>query len=80
MAVLPDEQEIAFPIHGNHGDAGFMVDPAQAGPVALGQSDVFFPDLEDATIINYRHGLFLPLLVLIGFHNGQEMPFEFFLG
>jgi hypothetical protein len=63
MAVLPDKKEIAFLIHGNHGDAGFMVDPAQAGPVAVGQLDVFFQNLEDATIINDRHGSFLPLLV-----------------
>jgi hypothetical protein len=59
MAVLTDKEEIAFFIHGNHGDAGFMVDPAQTGPVAVGQLDVFFLNRENAAIINDGHGKIL---------------------
>jgi hypothetical protein len=79
MTVLPDKKKIAFPIHGNYGNAGLMVNPAQTGPVAVGQLDVFFQNREDAAIINDGHCLSLSL-PLIGFHDGQELPFQFFLG
>jgi hypothetical protein len=49
---LPDQENISPVVNGNHGDAGFMVDPALPVDTSVGETVFPFIDRENPALIN----------------------------
>jgi hypothetical protein len=52
MPVLADQDQFAFGIHGNYGDAGPVIDPTLSAIPAVGEKDVALEDIENAAAID----------------------------